>query len=145
MTALLSRAQHESLLAVVRTAFPHSSFPLGPYERATEKVVAKADQDPRFLAQLLQGLTDLDAQRDQRFSELEDDTAAAVLRGVDRTPFLTGIVDVVIVALYSDPEVWDLLGYQGPSFDQGGYLERGFDDLNWLPDPQIADFDEVTA
>jgi hypothetical protein len=27
-----------------------------------------------------------------------------------------------------------MLGYEGPSFDKGGYLERGFNDLDWLPD-----------
>ena len=41
--------------------------------------------------------------------------------------------------------MWQLIGYEGPSFDQGGYVTRGFDDLDWLPDPQIEYSDqEVT-
>ena len=60
-------------------------------------------------------------------------------------PFLTAIVDSVVVTLYSDPEVWELLGYEGPSFDKGGYLHRGFDDLDWLPDPPIEHEEEMTA
>ena len=40
-----------------------------------------------------------------------------------------------VVALYDDHEVWDLLGYEGSSFEKGGYLHRGFDDLDWLPRP----------
>jgi hypothetical protein len=47
-----------------------------------------------------------------------------------------------VVALYNDHEVWELLGYEGPSFDQGGYLNRGFDDLDWLPDPRIEEYDK---
>ena len=137
MTDLLTRAQRRTLLKAVRTAFPHRTFPDAPYERATDAVVEQAGSSPRFLAQLLQGLTDLDGQRDRPFAELDEETAAAVLRGADGTPFLTGIVDRVVVTLYSDPEVWELLGYEGPSFDRGGYVERGFDDLDWLPDPQI--------
>ena len=137
MTDLLSRRDRQTLLRVVRTAFPHARFPDGPYERSTDAVVGAAGSDPRFLAQLIQGLVDLDGQRDQPFAELDEETAAAVLRGADGTPFLTGIVESVVVSLYSDPEVWELIGYEGPSFDQGGYLERGFDDLDWLPDPQI--------
>jgi hypothetical protein len=35
--------------------------------------------------------------------------------------------------LYSNPQVWPLFGYQGSSLEYGGYLERGFDDIAWLP------------
>ncbi|MEJ2862068.1 hypothetical protein [Actinomycetospora flava] len=130
---------------VVYAAFPHSTFPRGPYERAADAVIAAAGTDPRFLAQLLQGLTDLNAQREVPFAELDVETAGAVLRGADGSPFLTGIVDSAVVTLYSDPEVWDLLGYEGPSYDQGGYVNRGFDDLDWLPDPKIEFEEEVPA
>jgi hypothetical protein len=44
------------------------------------------------------------------------------------------------VALYDSAEVWDLLGYEGPSFDKGGYLHRGFDDLDWLPRARVEEF-----
>lgn len=137
MTDLLSRRDRQTLVKVVRTAFPHQRFPDGPYHRAADAVVEAAGSDAWFLAQLLQGLVDLDSQRDQPFAELDDETAAAVLRGADGTPFLTKIVDSVVVTLYSDPEVWGLIGYEGPSFDQGGYINRGYDDLDWLPEPQI--------
>ena len=41
-----------------------------------------------------------------------------------------------VVEIYSDPQTWKLLGYEGPSFAQGGYIDRGFNDLDWLPDPE---------
>jgi len=47
-----------------------------------------------------------------------------------------------VVALYNDQEVWDTLGYEGPSFDKGGYIGRGFNDLDWLPDPRITEYGE---
>jgi hypothetical protein len=31
--------------------------------------------------------------------------------------------------------VWRHFGYEGASAQHGGYINRGFDDLNWLPDP----------
>ena len=144
-STLLSARDRQTLVNVVYAAFPHSTFPRGPYERAADVVIEQAGKDPRFLAQLIQGLVDLDAQRDAPFAELDVDTAAAVLRGADETPFLTAIVDSAVVTLYSDPEVWELLGYEGPSYDKGGYVDRGFDDLDWLPDPRIEHEDEVTA
>ena len=38
-----------------------------------------------------------------------------------------------MTTLYNDPQVWEKLGYEGPSAEQGGYLSRGFDDIDWLP------------
>ena len=29
----------------------------------------------------------------------------------------------------------EAFGYEGEAFEYGGYIERGFDDLGWLPDP----------
>ncbi|TCK24797.1 hypothetical protein [Pseudonocardia endophytica] len=137
MTYLLSRQDHQTLTKVIYAAFPHRTFPQGPYQRAADAVVEQAATNPRMLAQLVQGIAELDTQRDVPFAELDVATAAAVLRGADGSPFVTSIVDSAIVTIYSDPEVWDLLGYEGPSFDKGGYVDRGFDDLDWLPDPQI--------
>ena len=57
------------------------------------------------------------------------------------TPFFALVHATTVVALYDDHEVWDLLGYEGSSFDKGGYLDRGFDDLDWLPDPRVEEFD----
>jgi hypothetical protein len=36
--------------------------------------------------------------------------------------------------------VWDAVGYEGPSVHKGGYVNRGFDDLDWLPDPRIETY-----
>jgi hypothetical protein len=51
--------------------------------------------------------------------------------------FFQGIRAKVITTLYDDREVWQILGYEGPSYDQGGYIDRGFADLDWLPEPRI--------
>ena len=44
-----------------------------------------------------------------------------------------------ILTLYNDPEVWELLGWEGASYSKGGYVSRGFADLDWLPDPRIEE------
>jgi len=43
-----------------------------------------------------------------------------------------------VVEVYSDQRTWQLVGYEGSSFDKGGYLDRGFNDLDWLPDPEAG-------
>jgi hypothetical protein len=37
--------------------------------------------------------------------------------------------------------VHELLGYEGPAYEKGGYLHRGFDDLDWLPTPRVQEYD----
>ena len=56
----------------------------------------------------------------------------AVLRSVEATPFFQQIRGGLVTGLYNQKAVWPLFGYQGESFSQGGYLTRGFDDINWL-------------
>jgi hypothetical protein len=45
----------------------------------------------------------------------------------------------VITTLYDDREVWKLLGYEVDSFAKGGWIDRGFDDLDWLPAPRVEE------
>jgi hypothetical protein len=37
-----------------------------------------------------------------------------------------------VTGLYNNKEAWPLFGYEGASADKGGYITRGFDDINWL-------------
>ena len=69
------------------------------------------------------------------FAELSEGNQLRVLTAIQDTPFFQAMRGKAIVALYNNPRVWQAFGYEGASFDEGGYLERGFDDLGWLPEP----------
>ncbi|MCW3158425.1 hypothetical protein [Micropruina sonneratiae] len=127
----LDDEQQARLLRVLKVAYPHPSFPDGPYQR-TSAAVQQADADG-VLADGLDALGDLDG--------LDDDAVTAALKAVEETPFFRLIHSTTVVALYDDHEVWQILGYEGSSFEKGGYLHRGFDDLDWLPDPRIEEYD----
>ena len=36
--------------------------------------------------------------------------------------------------LYNNPAIWPHFGYEGPSGHKGGYVKRGFDQGDWIPD-----------
>ena len=38
----------------------------------------------------------------------------------------------LVTGLYNQKAVWPIFGYEGSSFEFGGYIDRGFDDINWL-------------
>ncbi|MEO5833891.1 MAG: hypothetical protein ABJA16_11280 [Nakamurella sp.] len=128
-------ARTATLVRLIRVAYPHPSFPDGPYER-TARAVRDADSADLIPA----GLDELDAAAGGDFASLDDDAATAAVEKIADGPFFKLVHSTTVVALYDDHEVWELLGYEGAAFDKGGYLDRGFDDLNWLPDARVEEY-----
>lgn len=129
------------LVRLLRAAYPHADLPDGPYERTADEVIAQVGESLWHRMALVQGLESLDDAAHGDFSELSDEDAEKLLREIADAEFFVFIRGVAVVTLYNDHEVWEALGYEGESYSQGGYLERGFDDLDWLPDPRIEEYD----
>ena len=62
-----------------------------------------------------------------------EDDREALLRAIQHTLFFKKLRGDLVVTLYNQKEVWTKLGYEGSSFEHGGYLDRGFNDIDWLP------------
>lgn len=61
----------------------------------------------------------------------EDDRVEA-LKAIERGEFFQTVRAGLVTGLYNQKEVWPLFGYEGESFSQGGYIDRGFNDIDWL-------------
>ena len=72
-------------------------------------------------------------------------TATEYLKKMGRTEFFEHVSGTSTVTLYNDKETWDLLGYEGYSYDKGGYINRGFNDLDWLPEPRIEEHSDLAT
>ena len=138
----LSDEARRILTRIIRVSFPHQQFPDGPYERMTEKIIEASAESSWFRMALTQGLMTLDTLSDEHFLDLPDDRAIAVLKRIADLEFFGFIRRTVVLNLYDDPEVYAALGYEGESFSKGGYLNRGFNDLTWLPEPRIEESGE---
>lgn len=132
-------ADRRLLVRMIRVMYPHARFGDGPYERTADAVFAEANKSPAQKIAFAEGLEGL---RAGSFEDLDDAVAVEHLKGIEGSPFFATVRGNAVVAFYNDKEVWDALGYEGPSFDQGGYVGRGFNDLDWLPDPRITEFGE---
>ena len=53
-------------------------------------------------------------------------------------PFFNAVRGKCITALYDNDIAFVTFGYPGASWDKGGYITRGFQDLKWLPNPPAA-------
>jgi hypothetical protein len=134
---VIGEDRRRTLVRMARVMFPHQSLPDGPYQRMIDALLVDAAATPRLAGLLVQGTTDLDGLAGGDFTRLDDEAAYTLLEQIQETPFFVAVKTKAINALYGDQEVWEVLGYEGPSFDKGGYRSRGFDDLDWLPEPPV--------
>jgi hypothetical protein len=50
-------------------------------------------------------------------------------------PFFNTVRGKGVVSLYDNEMAYAAFGYPGSSWEKGGYITRGFQDLKWLPNP----------
>ena len=55
-----------------------------------------------------------------------------ILRGMEQSAFFQSIRGGLVTGLYNQKAVWPLFGYEGESYSKGGYIDRGFNDINWI-------------
>jgi hypothetical protein len=136
--APLALEQHvaETVTALARTLYPHDALPDAVYERVTAKVAEAAAEDKAQGQMVDDGVADLDGRGDEQFTQRNADQKLADAKAIAGSDFFELVRSTAVVEIYSDARTWKQFGYEGPSFDQGGYLHRGFNDLDWLPDPE---------
>ena len=61
-----------------------------------------------------------------------EDSRVDLLKQIEDDGFFQTIRGGLVTGLYNQKAVWPIFGYEGESFSKGGYLHRGFDDINWL-------------
>ena len=142
ITAGSKKEDKDLLMKMVRTLYPHDRFPDGPYIRTTEDVINKGNSSPENAIMLQEGIDQL---KSDNFSKLDMEESTKYLTKMGRTAFFEHVRGTTTVTLYNDKEVWELLGYEGYSSDQGGYINRGFNDLDWLPEPRIEEHPDLAA
>jgi hypothetical protein len=125
-TAALSGQAAATVTAAARAMYPHDAVPDEVYARVSEKL-AEATESAGVIAEGVAGLAGFTDK-----SPLEQTQA---LHEIEGSEFFELVRSTAVVEIYSDPRTWAAFGYEGPSFDKGGYIDRGFDDLDWLPDP----------
>ena len=142
ITAGSKKEDKELLMKMVRTLYPHDRFPDGPYIRTTDDVINKGNSSPENAIMLQEGIDQL---KSDNFSKLDMEESTKYLTKMGRTAFFEHVRGTTTVTLYNDKEVWEILGYEGYSSDQGGYVNRGFNDLDWLPEPRIEEHPDLAA
>jgi hypothetical protein len=122
----------EQLISVYRIMFPHTDVPDEFYEHVVRKLDEKAAQNQDLPPFLSAGVEALNGRQDSVWTNLSDEAKLESLKRTEKTPFFQTLRSDFVLHFYSNPAVWPRFGYQGPSNDQGGYLHRGFNDIDWI-------------
>jgi len=136
---ILTSAQGQALQAMAKVLYPHAKLTDAVYALLVKDLDAKAKDDAASAEQLREGLARLDKAAGGSFAKANAGQRLAAVKQLENTPFFATVRGQCITSLYDNEMAWAALGYEGPAFDKGGYLLRGFDDLTWLPAPDAAD------
>jgi hypothetical protein len=128
-------SEAQTLLQALRVMYPHDSLSDQYYAQVVAALDKDAKGDQAVAAKLNDGVAGLDEAGPVPFLELSEGNQRRVLDGIATSDFFQTIRFKTIAVFYNNPLVWQAFGYEGEAFDYGGYIERGFDDLGWLPDP----------
>jgi hypothetical protein len=126
---VLNKQQARLLLGMSRTLFPHDFLGDDYYMKVVASVDAKASADTATMQLVRDGLAGLDP----RFNVLGEAEREDQLQAIEKTPFFGLVRGETLNNIYGDPQVWAIFGYEGSSVEHGGYIDRGFDDIDWLP------------
>jgi len=124
----ISETDAETLVAAIRTLYPHDDLPVTIYRR----VVLHFDRlsAGQIFAVFCKSLAE---SWPIPFAALAETYRVEALKRIEPTPEFTFVQRMAVRYLYDDVEVWAAFGYEGASVHLGGYIKRGFDDLDWLP------------
>lgn len=126
-----------TLIQMARDIYPHDRLADRYYAVALKGYDEAAGDDAELKKLLESGAAALDSAAQAKHGTLYAETGweadrVAILRSMEAEPFFQKVRGDLVTGLYNNPETWPLFGYEGESFSKGGYIDRGFDDIEWL-------------
>ena len=131
----LSSADGTALMKMGRVLYPHDKLPDAVYALLAKDLDAAASADAAAATQLRSGIASLDKAAGGEFASATPAGQLAVVKSLEGTPFFATVRGKCVTSLYDNDMAFAALGYPGSSWEKGGYITRGFQDLKWLPSP----------
>lgn len=129
----LTGRQGEVLLRLTRHIFPHDTLEDAVYALVVKDLdAASADADTQ--AMMSAGIEHLDERSGGDWLALDEETQFMHVRAIAGEDLFETVRSTAVVSLYNNEMAFRHFGYGGELGD-AGYLQRGFNDLTWLPEP----------
>lgn len=133
----LSAPVGTTLMRMARDIFPHDKLDSKYYAAVIESYDQKAPTDAELKKLISTGVSNINAAAVKRFGKPYAEIASegdrvVLLYAIEQTPFFQKVRGDLLYGLYNNKEVWSFFGFEGSSWEKGGYRERGFDNIDWL-------------
>lgn len=128
------KLRDRTLLRMARLLYPHDALDDEVYMDVLRPLLARAEGNPGFAGVLRKGVAMLDAGKQGSWLSASRDDQLLALDRIQDESFFKMMKGKVRNELYEHPAVWKLIGYEGSSVENEGYLPPGLDDIDWLPE-----------
>jgi hypothetical protein len=132
-TVKLSGPESATLLRFAWNLFPLEKVDESVYVAVVEGLDRRAQGDTALYEQIAAGIAKLDEARGKPWIALPEADQIAVMKDVERTPFFGTMRTAAVNTIFGNAAVWKLIGYEGSAVEHGGYVNRGFNDITWVP------------
>ena len=133
----LSTAEGTTLMKMGRVLYPHSKLPDAVYALLAKDLDAGAT-DEKTASMLKDGIASLDKAAGGSFAKASAASQLAAVKSIEGSPFFSAVRGKCVTSLYDNDMAYAAFGYPGSSWEKGGYITRGFQDLKWLPTPSTT-------
>jgi hypothetical protein len=133
-TSALKPETMATLIKMARDIYPHDQLADKYYAIAVKTHDVKAAKDPAHRELIEKGIAGLNEKAGKNgYAGLGwEEERVAVLNKIENTAFFQSVRSGLVVDLYNQKEIWPIFGYEGESYSKGGYIQRGFDNIEWL-------------
>ena len=131
----LTKAQGETLIRMGQVLFPHTKLPEAVYALLAKDLDADAAANADTAKLITDGINALNHLCDGNFLKANANRRLQAVKAMEGQPFFNTVRGKGVVSLYDNEMAYAAFGYPGSSWEKGGYITRGFQDLKWLPAP----------
>jgi len=133
----IGEESNRTLLRIARDIYPHDSLEDKYYRQVMVPLAKRAETDPKLMELLTVGVEALNQESNARYGTTYLNTEAeeervVVLKALELSVFFQKIKGDLMMGIYNNPEIWEKFGFGGSSWEYGGYINRGYDDIDWV-------------
>lgn len=133
----IGEENNRTLLRMARDVYPHDSLEDKYYQKVMLPLAERAETDPALMELLSVGIAALNQESRARYGVIylkvsAEEDRVVVLKAIESSAFFQRIKGDLMMGIYNNPEIWEKFGFGGSSWERGGYIHRGYDEIDWI-------------
>ena len=133
----IGKKGNATLMRMARDIYPHDTLEDKYYQQVMKPLSDESSSDSLTLKLLEDGLQKLDKLSVDQYGMTylavkKESDRAVILKSLESTPFFQKIKGDLMMGIYNNEELWPRFGYGGSAWEKGGYINRGYNDIDWL-------------